>query len=329
MLCSATPARPAAAAPRPAAAGSPVPYLCVYASQVAVCIGANRHKKANEALEAMWQRLAPHSFFDALRRNGVKTQDDLANELIRKSDLVRQLVDRSMRACESSAQVAASYESAARELQAAGAAGALRTADVRLADDVVKRNLYTAYGNAQEHRTLRYVRDTLGIDCRPDPTFYKKQCGVTAGGVPWFVGGKIDAITTDRSTVIEIKSRVNRLFHRVPFYETVQVQTYLELLGVEQGALVECLSAAAAAAAATAAAAADADEGPQVNMVCFTRDRDLWTREIVPKLQGFVDFLESLLGDRALQDRYLQSPKRNLLVLDAISLARRRGSWRR
>ena len=296
--------------PPPATPAAPArPYLCVYASQIAVCIGANQHKKASEAVESMWQRVAPASFAAALRRNGLKTEDDIVSELIQRSDLVRGLVDRSLASCQTSAEVAGRYGDLTRDLSAA--APGLGWADARRVDDVVKRNLYTGYGNEQEDRTLRYVREALGMEYATDRTFYKKQCGVTEGGTPWFVGGKIDAISADRSTVIEVKNRVNRLFFRVPFYETVQVQAYLELLGVEKGALVECLRDSAAGA-------------PQVNVVEFRRDAQLWAREIVPKLQGFVDFVEKLLADVRFQDRYLRSPRRSVLVLNFIAARLRR-----
>ena len=96
-----------------------------------------------------------------------------------------------------------------------------------LVDDVLKRNLYTTYGNQQEPEVLRYVRTSLGIACHQDHVFYKQQqgtCDGEWGSVPWYVGGKIDAIDDQRTLLIEIKNRVNRLFYRIPFYEQVQVQ---------------------------------------------------------------------------------------------------------
>lgn len=51
-----------------------------------------------------------------------------------------------------------------------------------------------------------------------------------------------------------------------------------------------------------------------VNVIPVRRDRELWAREIVPKLQGFVDFLARLVHDCALQDRYLQSKRRSAMI---------------
>ena len=59
--------------------------------------------------------------------------------------------------------------------------------------------------------------------------------------------------------------------------------------------------------------AADAGE-LNVNVIPVRRDRELWQHEIVPKLEGFVDFLARLLDDPGLQDRYLQSKRRSAMV---------------
>lgn len=330
--------------------GGPPPFVCIYASQVAMCIGANKHKSIGEAAELMWQRVAPAGFRAAMRRNNARTEDELAADIIRSHAGVRELVDLTLASeCESSDQVAEQYDSLAKELRAVP----LPEEDRRLVDDVLKRNLYTSYGNTHEHSVLGYIRDTLGIRCREDPTFYKRRQGTVCaaaeeeggGGFPWYVGGKIDAIDEDRTLLIEVKNRVNRLFYRVPFYEQVQVQAYLHLLDLDQAVLVECLKtkhttttpaeAAGAAgwggcspapadpAASPAADRAAADERFQnkqpppcatVNVIPIRRDRELWEREIVPKLDGFVDFLARLMRDPALQDRFLQSKRRSAMV---------------
>ncbi len=305
------------------------PYVCIYASQVAVCIGANKHKKVSEAIEAMWQRISPHEYFAALQRNGLKTDDQNVTEIMARHQQVKGLVDRSLTLpCESSDQVAAHYDLVSRGLDAV----ALEDEEKRLVDDVLKRNLYTTYGNQHEHKMLAHIRDSLGIRCQPDPAFYKQLAGTTRG-VAWYVGGKIDAINEDRTLLIEIKNRVNRLFNRVPFYEVIQVQTYLQLLGVEQGALVECLKSTKGDAvhhgdehtvhtvhsAGTDSAGTDSASSVHVNVIPIRRDRELWNATVMPKLEAFVDFLLRLMDDPKLQDRYLQSKRRSVLVLNHMT----------
>lgn len=279
------------------------PFICIYASQVAMCIGANRHKKISEAMELMWQRVDSQGFRAALRRNKLKTEDEITEDIIKTHAEVRELVDLTLKTpCESSDEVARQYGSVARELRAVP----LPEEERRLVDDVLKRNLYTTYGNVHETRALAHIRTHLGIACETDPKFYKAQQGVCVGPwgqLPWYVGGKIDAIDQDRTLLIEIKNRVNRLFNRVPYYERVQVQAYLELLDLPRGILVECLKT----------------EGPDrddvsVNVIDIQRDRDMWALDIVPKLQGFVCVLAHLLSDTSLQDRYLLSKRRSAMI---------------
>jgi hypothetical protein len=312
-----------------------------------MCIGANKHKKMSEALELTWQRVSPTSFVAAMKRNGLKTEEEQAEDIIRSHVEIQGLVDLTLSAsCESSDQVAREYDSVAKDLREVP----LVEYDRKLVDGVLKRNLYTGYGNMHERRVLEYIRDTLSIDCRTDPTFYKCQQGTCTGDwgtMAWYVGGKIDAIGKEHPTdpgynlLIEVKNRVNRLFRNIPFYEMVQVQTYLHLLNLEKGVLVECLktsqpthpstqstsdagacdppppNASTPMGASTGGArevGAPDVEDMSVNVITVHRDSELWEREIVPKLQGFVDFLARLLNDPALQDRYLQSKRRSAMI---------------
>lgn len=291
------------------------PYVCVYASQVAVCIGSNRYKKVHEAVDMMWHRIARASYADAMRRNNLKTETQNMLDIMTRNDEVRKLVDETATLpCKSSDQVAQNYDAVSRKLD--HTAADLSAEEKQLVEDVLKRNLYTNYGNAQELGVIEYLRSEAGIRCRQDDTFYK-QLGGYCNGVPWFIGGKIDAISEDGTTLIEIKNRVNHLFHSVPFYENVQVQTYLQLLGLQKGMLVECLKSSRQHRM-TPTMVHSGGEGRNdvyINVIEIARDDYLWNHEIVPKLAGFVDFLLRLIGDETLQDQYLTSRRRTAFVM--------------
>ena len=270
-------------------------YVCVYASQVAMCIGMNRYKKVSDAVMLMWQRISPVSFKDAMRRNNRLTEDDMINALVEARGDVRALVDKSMATTAATSTEAAScYHGASNELQQCS----LDPEEKVLVDSVLRKNVYTTYGTRAEPEMLQYIRDVLCIPCHTDPTFYKIRMG-EVDGVPWFVGGKIDALSDDSQLLIEIKNRVNRLFFRAPAYEAVQVQTYLELLDIGHGALVECLKG---------------EHGVQTNVIPIARDKAFWRHEVVPKLSRFVSFLIRLLNDAALQDAFLTSRRPSAMV---------------
>jgi hypothetical protein len=67
---------------------------------------------------------------------------------------------------------------------------------------------------------------------------------------------------------VEIKNRTNRLFRRVVDYENIQIQVYLQMLGLVHARLVE-------------------QYNNQVLSHDLTRDDELWTNEILPKLNEF------------------------------------------
>jgi hypothetical protein len=272
--------------------------VILYASQIAACIGCNRHKKPAEAMETMWERMAPGSYLDALRRTGSTTELLRVQDLIEKDDTVRHIVDASTLACANSQDVAIKYDAAARVI----ARMDLLPDDKRMIDATVKRNLYTNYGTASEHHALVKVRETLGINARLDDTFYRVQIGDVDGTQLW-VGGKIDAITDDR-LVIEIKNRIRRLFYKVPFYEIVQLQSYLFLLDVPRGAIVECLTTL---------------NDSQINIVPVRRDRELWDEMVVPKMKAFVRVLLHLLEDHGFQDAYLLSSRKAAMIQARIN----------
>ena len=272
--------------------------VILYASQIAACIGCNRHKKPAEAMETMWERMASASYLDALRRTGSTTELLRVQDLIDKDDTVRHIVDASTLACANSQDVAIKYDAAARVI----ARMDLLPDDKRVIDATVKRNLYTNYGTASEHHALVKVRETLGINARLDDTFYRVQIGEVDGTQLW-VGGKIDAITDDK-LVIEIKNRIRRLFYKVPFYEIVQLQSYLFLLDVPRGAIVECLTTL---------------NDSQINIVPVRRDRELWDETVVPKMKAFVKVFLHLLEDHGFQDAYLLSSRKAAMIQARIN----------
>lgn len=269
--------------------------VCIYASQVASCIGHNRWKKPHEALEAVWQRLAPTSYEDALARNHVKTQETLVADLASANDSVRSLLVE----CEStktqtttSADVAKQYEKVSQDL--------MKDPDLdhtqrKLVDDVLKKNMYTSFGTRKEHDVLQSIAKTM-IPCHTDDTFYKKEIACLHG-VPIFLGGRIDALSDDGATVIEIKNRINRLFYQIPAYERIQVQCYLRLVPhAVKGLLVECLT--------------KEDGDVILNAVDLTVDDDLWHDVILPKLKAFVSYLMHLLDTPDEQDAYLRHTRK-------------------
>lgn len=268
--------------------------VILYASQIAACIGCNKHKKPAEAMESMWERMDPESYRDALRRTGCTTEADRVQHMLESNEFIKNVIDQSTLACTHSQDVAIKYDAASRMISNMD----LPVEDKKVIDSTVKRNLYTNYGTASEHHALVKVREMLSINAKTDDTFYKTHVA-DVNGIALWVGGKIDAITEDRSLVIEIKNRIRRLFYKVPFYEIIQLQTYLHLLDVSRGAVVECLTTPG---------------DSLINIVPVRRDKSLWNDMIVPKMKAFTDVFVDLVTNTAFQDAFLLSSKKAAMI---------------
>lgn len=95
----------------------------------------------------------------------------------------------------------------------------------------------TIHGTKSEDRTA----DCLGANVARDETFYTYPL-LTCMNVRFQIVGKIDRMQTEADgskTIIEIKNRVRGLFGKVKEYEEIQVQTYMQLVGVERAQLIE------------------------------------------------------------------------------------------
>lgn len=69
--------------------------VILYASQIAACIGYNRHKKPWESMESMWERVSPETYRDALRRTGSTTEAEMIELMIRENALVAHIIETS------------------------------------------------------------------------------------------------------------------------------------------------------------------------------------------------------------------------------------------
>jgi len=286
-------------------------YLCVYASQGAACIGYNKHKKMCDAVDLFWERAHAASYRSALKRNAILTSNEIMDRLEKNHPKLAVIMKKAEQEEETSTDVAKKYAKLSGEFNQYANLNYISHEYCEVIDDAIRKTTYTTYGNAQESKVFEYVREALGIDVVEDPNFYKTQAGTIEneyGSFPWFIGGKIDGITRDRKTLVEIKNRVNRLFKLIPEYESTQVQMYLELLGVEKGILVECLKTKE-----------DSVVDEHVNVICVNRDPDTWNKDIRPKLEGFVDFVIRLIHDTGLQDKYLKSRRKSALVSSHIN----------
>lgn len=106
-----------------------------------------------------------------------------------------------------------------------------------------------------------------------DPKTYELLIG-EFNGFECVIRGKIDRIeeTCDGRRLIEIKKRTSRLFHRVPSYENIQIQVYLQMLNLQRAQLWEMF-------------------GEDVEKHDVARDDELYSTHIMPQVRLFCEEL--------------------------------------
>jgi len=236
------------------------------ASNVAAIIGRNKYKPRSEVLDEVWKKYSPQTFTG-------KTKTDKAHEAIAFSAEAQEVLEvaRNIKAKDSS-HVQTIFEEATTKINFDPKLNETQKAEVI---EHIRSKIYTSHGTRSEDKTSDKVESDEGSRLVRDDNFYQFEV-CTLGDVKFVVMGKIDRIEEkpDGSKVlVEIKNRTNRLFRSVPEYEFIQVQVYLQMLGLVHARLVE-------------------QYNNQVLSHNVTRDEELWDNEILPKLREFCEELK-------------------------------------
>jgi hypothetical protein len=141
-----------------------------------------------------------------------------------------------------------------------------------------------ALGSAEEAtaQTLYTKKTKKTIHESNSQTFQKKY--KTAKNFHFEVRGKIDGLVTDFDEkhrpfikLVEIKNRTNNLFGGIPYYEKIQLEFYLKVLGLERAELVERLR-------------------DEINILPYVRNEELYIKTL-KALSRAVDFMIDMWSD--------------------------------
>jgi hypothetical protein len=240
------------------------------ASDVAAIIGRNRYKPRQEVFDELWKKYSPDTFKG-------KTKNDRAHEALSFSSEAQQVLENSVEIRAKDSKEVQKIFSQAKDLI---------NFDSKLSDsqkseviDHLRSKIYTTHGTRKEDTTSDIVETTEKVTLRRDDKFYNIDiCEI--GEHKFVVCGKVDRVEEkeDGSKVlVEIKNRTNRLFKQVVEYEMVQVQVYLQMLGLIHARLVE-------------------QYNNQVMSHPITRDEEMWSNEILPQLEKFCEELSKQIA---------------------------------
>ena len=239
--------------------------VIIKASDVAACVGRHQYKARSEVLNEMWKKNWPDTFTG-------QTQRDRAIIALRASPLAREVLECvSKIEAKDSTEVQNIVANVRKHINSDTNLSAEQKAEVI---SHITSNVYTSHGTRSEDKTSDKVAVDEKVQLVRDNSFYYLDV-CTIGDVKFAICGKIDRIEErpDGSRIlVEIKNRTNRLFRRVVDYEFIQVQVYLQMLGLVHARLVE-------------------QYNNQVLSHDVERDEETWTNELMP---GLVDFCNEL-----------------------------------
>ena len=244
--------------------------VVIKASEVAAICGLNKYKPRNEILDEMWKKYSPETFTG-------RTKNDRAVEALGASAEAQQVLKSALNInAKNSTEVQNIFEDAKTKVNLDP-----KLSDAQKAEVVehLRSKVYTSHGTRTEDKTSDKVEVETGAKLVKDNAFYNIDV-CTLGDVNFVVTGRIDRIEEqpDGSRVLaEIKNRTNRLFGRVVEYEMIQVQVYLQMLGLVKARLIE-------------------QYNNQVLSHPIDRDEEMWANMIKPGLEEFSRELYSKLN---------------------------------
>ena len=228
-------------------------------------IGKHRYKPRQDVMDELWKKYSPETFKG-------KTKNDRAQEALSASSEARDVLASAISVkARNSSQVQDVFH-AARD--AVNSDSKLTETQKTEVIEHLRSRVYTTHGTRSEDKTSVKVEADEGVKLVKDNSFYNYEV-CTIGDTKFVVTGKIDRIEErpDGSRVlVEIKNRTNRLFRQVVDYEMIQVQVYLQMLGLVHARLVE-------------------QYNTQVMSHEIDRDEEMWTNVIVPGLNDFCNEL--------------------------------------
>lgn len=231
------------------------------ASDVAAIIGRHQYKTRVEIFNEYWKKYSPETFTG-------QTRKDRAEAALKSSDVAQEVLKSALSVkAKDSTEVQKVFAQARDQVNLDSKLDASQKAEVI---EHLRSQVYTTHGTRSEDKTADKVESTENVRLVRDDLFHNLEVCVI-GDSKFVICGKIDRIEErpDGSRIlVEIKNRTNRLFRRVVEYEFIQIQVYLQMLGLVHARLVE-------------------QYNNQVLSHNVDRDEELWDNEIMPALQKF------------------------------------------
>ena len=241
--------------------------VVIKASDVAAVVGLNPYKPASEVRDELWKKNWPETFSG-------RTKHDLETEALGRSAASRKvLVEALAVRAANSTEAQANFEAARAKVEADTT---LNAEDRSKIVEHLRSRCYTTHGTRSEDKTAVKVEADTGATLVKDNAFYNLTV-LEMPDVQFVITGKVDRIEVGADgsrTLVEIKNRTRGFFRSLRDYENVQVQVYLQMLGLTKAKLIEQYNSA-------------------TNTIEVSRDEEMWASVIWPGVEKFASDLYS------------------------------------
>lgn len=225
-----------------------MPALTLFASDVAAAAGLNRYKTADEILAKIGAVgfAAPPTVYSTMSAAAVRALCAEAGVSPQAPDAAKKAVHKlaapAVRA--NSLGDALKLERAVAEqvvLAVRAAGGETGATETEIADEV-RGVVNRGRGTRLERRNTDLYEKTSGQAVRRRNACVHTLVLKMGNSLPDVrVRGKVDGVQTDpvtgAKTLVETKTRRNRLFNQIPVYEKVQMEVYMRMIGAHVGVL--------------------------------------------------------------------------------------------
>jgi len=266
-----------------------MPTICIYASELAVVLGLNKYQNISDIILKLWEKNYPVDYENTVSEIKLKknievvkkeSDKDFINRVQGESNLnIKDQLDECLKTTDTK-KMLETRDLIMREVSKNASIGdEVKKEFKKTIESMTNKN----NGTINEKSIREYYSEKSGKRIIVNEKFIRRDI-CTYNGVKWAVGGKIDGITED-DIVIEIKNRIYKLFYELRDYEKVQLYTYMFILGLQKGHLVESMKKK------------NSNE-MEINIIEEEFDKEYWNGVILPRLNNFIKlfhlFLESV-----------------------------------
>ena len=241
--------------------------VIIKASEVAACIGVNTYRPVFEVLSDIWKKNNPSNF------NGL-TREEQNIEAVNSSENSKNIFEYAMNETPQNSDEVQALVSKTVEMVSKDET--LTSEQKKMVNEHMRKMIYTTHGTRSEDTTADLDESKLFTD----ETFYSMKI-ISIEGTTYEIVGRIDRYQENEDgtkTLVEIKNRTKGLFKKVRDYEMIQVQTYLQMLGLEKARLVE-------------------QYNNERMSYSIDVNRDQWNKQVAPKLMDFCRTLHHYMSN--------------------------------